>query len=70
MRPAARALCACRRMTARSPHLVRLRFQLADGVTEAALTVSDAVLAAADETESLATTTATLTVVNGTVQRG
>lgn len=50
--------------------LVRLRFQLADGVEEAALTVSDAVLAAADETESLATTTATLTVVNGTVQHG
>ena len=50
--------------------LVRLRFQLADGVTEAALTVSDAVLAAADESESLATTTATLTVVNGTVQHG
>ena len=50
--------------------LVRLRFQLADGVTEAALTVSDAVLAAADESESLATTTATLTVENGTVQRG
>lgn len=50
--------------------LVRLRFQLTDGVTEAALTVSDAVLAAADETESLATTTATLTVVNATVQRG
>ena len=50
--------------------LVRLRFQLADGVTEAALTVSDAVLAAADETESLATTTVTLTVVNGTVQHG
>lgn len=50
--------------------LVRLRFQLADGVTEAVLTVSDAVLAAADETESLATTTATLTVVNGTVQHG
>ena len=47
-----------------------LRFQLADGVTEAALTVSDAVLAAADETESLATTTAALTVVNATVQRG
>ena len=41
-----------------------------DGVTEAVLTVSDAVLAAADETESLATTTATLTVVNGTVQHG
>ena len=39
-------------------------------MTEAALTVSDAVLAAADETESLATTTATLTVVNGTVQHG
>ena len=50
--------------------LVRLRFQLADGVTEAVLTVSDAVLAAADESESLATTTATLTVVNGTVQHG
>lgn len=50
--------------------LVRLRFQLADGVTEAALTVTDAVLAAVDETESLATTTATLTVVNGTVQHG
>ena len=50
--------------------LVRLRFQLADGVTEAVLTVSDAVLAAADETESLATTTATLTVVNGPVQHG
>ena len=50
--------------------LVRLRFQLADGVTEAALTVSDAVLAAADESESLATTTAALTVVNGTVQHG
>ena len=50
--------------------LVRLRFQLADGVTEAVLTVSDAVLAAADETESLATTTATLTVMNGTVQHG
>ena len=50
--------------------LVRLRFQLADGVTEAMLTVSDAVLAAADESESLATTTATLTVVNGTVQHG
>lgn len=50
--------------------LVRLRFQLADGVPEAALTVSDAVLAAVDETESLATTTATLTVVNGTVQHG
>lgn len=50
--------------------LVRLRFQLADGVSEAALTVSDAVLAAVDETESLATTTATLTVVNGTVQHG
>ena len=50
--------------------LVRLRFQLADGVAEAALTVSDAVLAAADETESLATTTAALTVVNATVQRG
>lgn len=50
--------------------LVRLRFQLADGGTEAALTVSDAVLAAVDETESLATTTATLTVVNGTVQHG
>ena len=50
--------------------LVRLRFQLADGVTEAALTVSDAVLAAADESESLATTTAALTVVNATVQRG
>ena len=50
--------------------LVRLRFQLADGVTEAGLTVSDAVLAAADETESLTTTTATLTVVNGTVQHG
>jgi hypothetical protein len=28
------------------------------------------VLAAADETESLATTTAALTVVNATVQRG
>jgi len=39
-------------------------------VAEAALTVSDAVLAAADETESLATTTAALTVVNATVQRG
>lgn len=50
--------------------LVRLRFQLADGVTEAELTVSDAVLAAVDETASLATMTATLTVVNGTVQRG
>ena len=50
--------------------LVRLRFQLADGVAEAALTVSDAVLAAADESESLATTTAGLTVVNATVQRG
>ena len=50
--------------------LVRLRFQLADGVAEAALTVSDAVLAAADATESLATTTAALTVVNATVQRG
>jgi hypothetical protein len=50
--------------------LVRLRFQLAAGVAEAALTVSDAVLAAADETESLATTTAALTVVNATVQRG
>lgn len=50
--------------------LVRLRFQLTDGVTEAALTVSDAVLAAADESESFAATTATLTVVNGTVQRG
>ena len=50
--------------------LVRLRFQLTDGVTEAALTVSDAVLAAADESESLATTTAALTVVNATVQRG
>ena len=50
--------------------LVRLRFQLTDGVTVAALTVSDAVLAAADESESLATTTATLTVENGTVQRG
>ena len=50
--------------------LVRLRFQLADGVAEAALTVSDAVLAAADESESLATTTAALTVVNATVQRG
>ena len=50
--------------------LVRLRFQLTDGVTEAALTVSDAVLAAADESESLAATTATLTVENGTVQRG
>ena len=43
---------------------------LADGVTEAALTVSDAGLAAADESESLATATAALTVVNGTVQRG
>ena len=50
--------------------LVRLRFQLTDGVTEAALTVSDAVLAAADESESLAATTATLTVENGTVQHG
>lgn len=50
--------------------LVRLRFQLADGVTEAALTVSDAVLAAADESGSLAATAATLTVENGTVQRG
>ncbi len=50
--------------------LVRLRFQLAGGVAEAALTVSDAVLAAADESESLATTTAALTVVNATVQRG
>ncbi|MFR0796682.1 MAG: hypothetical protein ACLSHG_10695 [Oscillospiraceae bacterium] len=49
---------------------MRLRFQLADGVAEAALTVSDAVLAAADETESLATTAAALTVVNATVQRG
>ena len=70
----ARASC-CRDGRTASPHrraavLVRLRFQLADGVAEAALTVSDAVLAAADETESLATTTAALTVVNATVQRG
>ena len=43
---------------------------ISGGVTEAVLTVSDAVLAAADESESLATTTATLTVVNGTVQHG
>lgn len=75
MRPAARALCSCRRRagtlaTSTGSVLVRLRFQLTDGVTEAALTVSDAVLAAADESESLAATTATLTVVNGTVQRG
>mgnify|MGYP002092309504 CR=1 FL=1 len=40
------------------------------GVAGAALTVWDAVLAAADESESLATTTAALTVVNATVQRG
>ena len=70
----ARALClpeaGSTLATSTGSVLVRLRFQLADGVTEAALTVSDAVLAAADETESLATTTATLTVVNGTVQRG
>ena len=45
-------------------------FGVTGGVTEAVLTVSDAVLAAADETESLATTTAALTVVNATVQRG
>ena len=62
----ARALC----LPEAGSVLVRLRFQLADGVAEAALTVSDAVLAAADETESLATTTAALTVVNATVQRG
>ena len=70
----ARALClpeeGAALATSTGSVLVRLRFQLADGVTEAALTVSDAVLAAADETESLATTTATLTVVNGTVQHG
>lgn len=70
----ARALCLSEDggtlATSTGSVLVRLRFQLADGVMEAALTVSDAVLAAADETESLATTTATLTVVNGTVQRG
>lgn len=70
----ARALClpeaGSTLATSTGSVLVRLRFQLADGVTEAALTVSDAVLAAADETESLATTTAALTVVNATVQRG
>ena len=70
----ARALCLPEEggtlATSTGSVLVRLRFQLTDGVTEAALTVSDAVLAAADESESLATTTATLTVVNGTVQRG
>ena len=43
---------------------------LADGVTESALTVTDAVLAAADETESLASAAATLTVAGGTVRRG
>ncbi len=67
--------CVCRRRggtlaTSTGSVLVRLHFRLADGVTEAVLTVSDAVLAAADESESLATTTATLTVVNGTVQHG
>ena len=70
----ARALCPPENggtlATSTGSVLVRLRFQLADGVTEAALTVSDAVLAAADESESLATATAALTVVNGTVQRG
>ena len=70
----ARALClpeaGSTLATSTGSVLVRLRFQLADGVTEAALPVSDAVLAAADETESLATTTAALTVVNATVQRG
>ena len=70
----ARALCLPEEggtlATSTGSVLVRLRFQLADGVAEAALTVSDAVLAAADETESLATTTAALTVVNATVQRG
>ena len=50
--------------------LVRLHFRLADGVTESALTVTDAVLAAADETESLASAAATLTVAGGTVRRG
>ena len=50
--------------------LVRLQFRLADGVQSVALTVSDAVLAAADETQSLSTAAATLTVVNGTVQHG
>ena len=73
-RASARALCLPEAggtlATSTGSVLVRLRFQLADGVAEAALTVSDAVLAAADETESLATTTAALTVVNATVQRG
>ena len=70
----ARALCLPEEggtlATSTGSVLVRLRFQLTDGVTEAALTVSDAVLAAADESESLAATTATLTVENGTVRRG
>ena len=56
--------CACRRRG------LRLHFRLADGVTESALTVTDAVLAAADETESLASAAATLTVAGGTVRRG
>ena len=61
-------LLAC--ATSTGSVLVRLHFRLADGVTESALTVTDAVLAAADETESLASAAATLTVAGGTVRRG
>ena len=50
--------------------LVRLRFELADGVTESALTVTDAVLAAEDETVCLASAAGTLTVAGGTVRHG
>ena len=65
--------CVCRRRglaTSTGSVLVRLHFRLADGVTESALTVTDAVLAAADETESLASAAATLTVAGGTVRHG
>ena len=70
----ARALClpeeGAALATSTGSVLVRLHFRLADGVTESALTVTDAVLAAADETESLASAAATLTVAGGTVRRG
>ena len=63
----ARALClpeeGAALATSTGSVLVRLHFRLADGVTEA-------VLAAADETESLASAAATLTVAGGTVRRG
>ena len=70
----ARALClpeeGAALATSTGSVLVRLHFRLADGVTESELTVTDAVLAAADETESLASAAATLTVAGGTVRRG